>query len=92
MKPAPSSSAVQPETATPCADLAADGLSHPDRGGGTDAERDHVGDRDDVDGDAVRGQRDFVEARGHHRHDAEDGAFGENLHGGGEAQGDAGGG
>ena len=33
----------------------------------------HEGDGDDVDGDAVGGERDFVEAGGHHSHDAEDG-------------------
>ena len=36
--------------------LAAGGLPHPHGGGGTDAERDHVGDGNDVDCDTVRGQ------------------------------------
>ncbi len=65
--------------------FAADSLTDPHGGGGTDAERDHEGDGDDVDGDAVRGERDFVEAGGHHGDRAEDGAFGENLHGGRES-------
>src|ERR1017187_3174884 len=68
--------------------LPADSVADPDGGGRTDAERDHVGDGDDVDGDAVRGERDLVEAGGHDGDGTEDGAFDENLHGGGESEGE----
>ena len=67
---------------------ASDGLADADCGGGRDAQRNHIGEGDSVEGDLVTGERDGAEAGDQGGDGGEDGDLGGHLHSGGEAESD----
>ena len=67
---------------------ASDGLADADGGGGRDAERDHVGERDSVESDLVTGEWNGAEARDERGDGGKDADFGGHLESGREAEGE----
>lgn len=68
--------------------LSTEGLANANCGGGSDAERDHVGEGDGIERDLVRGERDGPQASDERRDGGEDSAFERELHRGGNAERD----